>query len=492
MKKIMKGIDKMADVAGLKQEFEAIVGPDRVSTEGPILIPYERDQHWPFVTPLRPGMVIQPISTEEVQKILKIANANKIPVVPMSRGVNVRGLCVPEKPGSLMIDLRRMNRILEINPQMMTATIEPGVTHGQMQIAAREKGCRICIPGAPATGSLLANYMLGGVYHTNAGDGIDHVLSAEIVLPNGDLIKVGSASFPNSTPHWRYTSGPDLVGVFHSLPGTLGICTKMTIKLYPLYEHEIWFMVGYDTIEDAIAVIPQLMWAQIPSVCWVLPQFTVVKLLAKSTKDLDKLRNQFPEFTVPITIEGPKEIVEAKAKVAVDIINKGPKPRMGGKPVPPPSNFVKEFMYPRNIFGFLRQGSYHALAFHAPLSKYPEYYKMMKENGVKAGYPREQVDLLAAPVAGFWGQACYYEAEVPYSSAKPDQVEMVKKFHYETLKDLVKIGIYGWFRPFLNPMKLVVDQLGTYGKLWKDIMKLIDPNEIMNPGKVFPFRKELT
>jgi FAD/FMN-containing dehydrogenase len=481
----------MATESVLKQ-FKQIVSEDRISIEGPVLIAYERDQHWPFVTPIRPDIVIQPTSTEEVQKIVKIANNNKIPVVTMSRGVNVRGLCVPSKKGSILLDLRRMNHILEINPEMMTATIEPGVTHGQMQIAAYENGCRICIPGAPATGSLLANYLLRGVYHTNAGDGIDHILSAEIVLPNGELLKVGASSFPNSSPHWRYTSSPDFVGLFQSLPGTLGICTKMTIKLYPRPEHEVWFMLGYDTIEQAIGAIPDLMRAQIPSVCWVLPQYTVVKLIAKKTKELEKLRKDFPEYTVPITIEGPKEIVEAKAKVAIDIIKRTSPPKGKVQPIPPPTNFVKEFKYPRNILGFLRAGSYHALAYWGPLNKYPEYIEMMKKNGVAAGYKRENVDLLAAPVAGFWGQACYYEAEVPYTSARAESVEMVKKFHYATLKDLIKIGIYGWFRPFLNPMKLVIDDLGTYGKLWKDIMKLIDPNEIMNPGKVFPYEKELT
>jgi hypothetical protein len=116
----------------------------------------------------------------------------------------------------------------------------------------------------------------------------------------------------------------------------------------------------------------------------------------------------------------------------------------------------------------------------------------MKDNGEKAGYRREQVDLLGSPYAQWWGQAMYYEAEVPYTSARDESVEMVKKFHYATLKDLLKIGIYGWFRPFLNPMKLVMDDLGVYGKLWHDIMKLIDPNEIMNPNKVFPTEKDLT
>ena len=473
------------------EQYKSIVGPDNVSNEGPVLIPYERDQHWPFVVPTRPAIVVMPKTTEEVQEIMKIANEHKIPIVPMSRGVNVRGLCVPAKEGSILVDLRLMNRVLEVNPEMMTATVEPGVTHRQLQLAAYEKNCRICIPGAPATGSILTNYLLRGVYHTNAGDGIDHALSAEIVLPNGELLKVGAAAFPNSPPHWRYTCSPDFLGMFQSMPGSMGICTKMTVRLYPRPEHEKWFMLGYNSIEDAIKIIPPLMRAQIPSILWILPQWTVIKLIAKKVKQMEELREGFPEFIIAITIEGLKEIVEAKVKVATEIINTSPPVGKFGS-MDPQGNFIKEFKYPRNILGFLREGSYHALAFWGPLNKYPEYIKMMKANGEKAGYDRKRVDLLAAPVAGFWGQACYYEAEVPYTSAREESVEMVKKFHYATLKDLIKIGIYGWFRPFLNPMKLVMDDLGIYGKLWQNIMKLIDPNEIMNPGKVFPYEKGLT
>ena len=120
---------------------------------------------------------------------------------------------------------------------------------------------------------------------------------------------------------------------------------------------------------------------------------------------------------------------------------------------------------------------------------------MMKEEGVKAGYEAKNVDLLAAPVGPIhWGQGMYYEMEVPYTSADPKSVEMVKTVHYAVLEKLItkEYHIYGWFRPFLNPMKLVMDDLGVYGEIWQKVMKLIDPNEIMNPKKVFPEEKELT
>lgn len=484
--------DYLVELGTVFKNLETIVGDYNISMEKPLLLPYSRDQHWPFVVPKMPGIVVRPANTEQVQEIVKIANANKIPIVPLSRGVNVRGLCIPTQDNSIIIDLKRMNNIIEINEDMMTVTFEPGVTHGDLAISVRKKGLRICVPGAPSTGSTLANYLLRGVYHTNAGDGVDHVLSAKIVLPNGNLIKLGASAFPNSGPHFRYTSGPDLLGIFSSLPGCLGICTEMTAKLYPLPEAEQWFMLGYDSIEEAIKPVPKLMWADIPAVLWVLPQYTIIKLIAKTAKEQEKMRGTFPEYTIPITIEGPERIVEAKVELAKEIISSTSKPKAKVAPVPPPINFVKEFKYPRNVLGFLRGGSYHALAFWGPLNKYPEYINMMKDNGEKAGYRREEVDLLNAPVKGFWGQGCYYEAEVPYTAASEESIKKVKTFHYATLKDLLKIGIYGWFRPFLNPMKLVMDDLGEYGVLWKDIMKLIDPNEIMNPGKVFPTEKELT
>jgi glycolate oxidase len=470
-----------------------IVGEEYVTREPTLLMPYSRDQDWPMVSPKMPGIVVRPITTEEIQQILVLASENKVPIIPLSRGLNVRGLCVPAKDNSIIVDLKRMNSILEINEDMMTATFQPGVTHGDLAFAVRKKGMRVCVPGAPATGSILANYLLRGVYHSTAGDGVDHALSAKIVLPNGKLVKLGASAFPNSTPHFRYTSGPDLLGMFSSLPGCLGICVEMTAKLYPLPEEEKWFMVGYDRIEDVIAPIPKLMLNDIPSVLWVLPSYTVVKLMARSPKEQENLRGTSPEYILPITIEGNKEIVDAKVKVAEKILASASKSSTKATVLPtPPAQFVKEFKYPRNVLGFLRGGSYHALAYWGPLNKYPQYIHRMKEIGVEAGYEAKQVDLLASPVKGFWGQGCYYEAEVPYSSADPESIKKVKGFHYATLKELLKMGIYGWFRPFYNPMKLVVNDLGEYGELWKSIMKLIDPNEIMNPGKVFPEQLEMT
>lgn len=482
-----------ADLDKVFKELEKVVGDRWITMQKPLLLPYGRDQHWKFVEPQLPGIAVKPENAQEVCEILKIANNNKVPVVTRSRGVNVRGLCIPTKPGSILVDLERMNSILEINEDMHTATMEPGVTHGDFGIAVRKKGLRACIPGAPATGSILANYLLRGVYHTNAGDGVDHVLSAEIALPNGKIVKLGAQAFPNAGPHFRFTSGPDLVGMFSSLPATLGICTKMTVKLYPLPEKEVWFQLAYETIDEAIKPIPNLMWNNIPSVMWVLGEYTIIKLIAKKKEQHEKMRGTFPgNWIIPITIEGDERIVNAKAEVAEEIINKESNPITKAVPIPPPINFVKEFKYARNVLGFLRDGSYHALAFWGSLDKYPAYVNMLRDNAEKAGYRREQADLIAAPVAGFWGQGCYYEAEVPYDASSDKSVEMVKDFHYASLKDLIKIGIYGWFRPFLNPMKLVIDDMGEYARLMKEIHTLIDPNEIMNPGKVFPVTRELT
>jgi len=111
-----------------------------------------------------------------------LANKLKIPVIPYSTGINVRGLTIPVHDGSILLDLSRMNRILEINPEMKTATVEPGVTFGMLLEQTRKHKLRPAFPYAPLTVSVLVNYYLRGIYQTSATDGHDHTISYEMIL----------------------------------------------------------------------------------------------------------------------------------------------------------------------------------------------------------------------------------------------------------------------------------------------------------------------
>ena len=107
------------------KEVKAIVGDANATDDRAMCTSYSRDQHWHFVPAKNPACVVRPGNKEEVRAVLMLANKEKIPVVPYSTGINVRGLTIPVHDGSILLDLSRMNRILEINPDMKTATVEP-------------------------------------------------------------------------------------------------------------------------------------------------------------------------------------------------------------------------------------------------------------------------------------------------------------------------------------------------------------------------------
>jgi len=120
----------------MKENLEKIVGSEYVSDDSTICYSYSRDQHWNFVPAKSPACVVMPGTREEVRKILLFANKNRIPVIPWSTGINVRGLTIPVHDNSILLDLSRLNRIIEINEEMMTATVEPAVTFGMLMGAA--------------------------------------------------------------------------------------------------------------------------------------------------------------------------------------------------------------------------------------------------------------------------------------------------------------------------------------------------------------------
>ncbi|HID20333.1 MAG TPA: FAD-binding oxidoreductase, partial [Methanophagales archaeon] len=234
---MLRGVIKMNETfSKLVKKLQAIVGEANATDDRAICTSYSRDQHWHFVPAKNPACVVRPGTKAEVRSVLILANTHKIPVIPYSTGINVRGLTIPVHDGSILLDLSRMNRILEINPEMKTATIEPGVTFGMLLEQTRKYKLRPAFPDAPLTVSVLANYYLRGIYQTAAADGHDHTISYELILPNGETLKTGSRAL-SEMPYFRYGVGPDFAGMFCAHPGTCGVVTELTAKLYRLYDN---------------------------------------------------------------------------------------------------------------------------------------------------------------------------------------------------------------------------------------------------------------
>ncbi|NVM52073.1 MAG: FAD-binding oxidoreductase [Candidatus Helarchaeota archaeon] len=471
--------------------LKGIVGDSNASMSEAIRQAYSRDQNYMFNEPKQPGYVVRVTNKEEIRQILKVANDNKVPIIPLGQGVNIRGLCIPTRPGSILLDLKGMNTIKEINQDMMTATIEPGVSLGQLVAACRKKGVRPAVPGAPATCSAFANYMLRGVYHHNPQDGIDHVLSMEVELPTGQTIRTGSSAISTSYgPHCRYF-GPDLTGLFMGVPGAFGVITEMTVKLYDLPERQELIGFGFDDWKRASEYAIDMMKLEIPSLLWLIDWIALAVIAGFSRRQI-KLKTPkaaLPVCTFALLLEGTEEDVELKLGKLEKLVKRAPPDQDLRDGALSTGMFnAEEFLGGRNVAGMLKMGYYFALAFFHPMSNGAEIFEMFKDIGEKHGFERDIVSFVSTPTKSgpnnWSGQLTYSEGELFVDQTEPGVIDNLKAFSKECIETILdRRYIYSWFRPYATVLDITLERAGETGDLLRKIKNLLDPNDIMNPGK---------
>ena len=254
--------------ASIKQHLEEIVGPENYTDDLIDLIAYSKDasehKH-------RPEAAVWPIDTNQVSEILKLATKERFPVVPRGAGTSLAGLAVPQQ-GGVILDMARMDKILEITIEDRLAVVQPGVVYADLERALAPDG--FFFPPDPASGAVCT---LGGNVATNAG-GIkgakygttkDYVLALEVVLPDGRILHTGSKCM-------KSVSGYDLTKLFVGSEGTLGVVTEITLKINPKPPLTSTSMATFEDLEDAGRAISEIMYSGIlPSSLEVVDQQTL-------------------------------------------------------------------------------------------------------------------------------------------------------------------------------------------------------------------------
>ena len=193
-----------------------------------------------FGTTRRIPAIVRPANREEVEQCVRIANRCRVPLYPISSGRNWGyGSRIPSAEGCVLLDLGRMNRIIDFNEDLAYVTIEPGVTQAQLYEFLRERGSNLWMDctGASPHCSLIGNTMERGFGHTPYGDHFANACGLEVVLPNGTVIETGFARYAGAkaAPLYRWGVGPSLDGLFTQ--SNLGIVTRMTLWLMPAPEY---------------------------------------------------------------------------------------------------------------------------------------------------------------------------------------------------------------------------------------------------------------
>jgi 4-cresol dehydrogenase (hydroxylating) flavoprotein subunit len=232
---ITEDTDRLA--AEALEHWTSLLGAAHVITDDPSRKAAETAT---FATTQKVSAILRPGSRDEVQECMRIANRFRIPVYPVSSGKNWGyGSRVPVADASVLIDLSRLNRILDFNEKLAYVTVEPGVTQRQLFqfLQDRRSGLWMDATGSSPDCSLIGNAVERGFGHTPYGDHFAQVCGLEVVLPTGAFLETGFCRFPGSQagPTYKSGAGPTLDGLFSQ--SNLGIVTRMTIWLMPAPEH---------------------------------------------------------------------------------------------------------------------------------------------------------------------------------------------------------------------------------------------------------------
>jgi len=293
----------------VKKELTQIVGSDRATDAPEHLVAYSYDA---YTEEHRPVLVLFPVSTDEVSAIMKVADRERIFVTARGSGTNLAGESVPIR-GGIVVCLTRMDKILSVDAESLTATVQPGVINLDLQKEVEKLG--MMYPPDPASWAVAT---MGGTVATNAGGprtlkyGVtkDYLLGLTVVLANGDVLKTGGHTLKNVT-------GYNLTTLVCGSEGTLGIITEIVVRLIPRPRASRTVRADFEKLEDCSDAVQAIMaGGLVPAAMELMDRF-VVEAVEKSFKlglptDVEGI--------LLIQVDGSPETLEREVELIEDIL----------------------------------------------------------------------------------------------------------------------------------------------------------------------------
>jgi FAD/FMN-containing dehydrogenase len=463
-----------------------------------------------------PTCVVFPDKTSDIQAIVRVANAYHVPVIPRSSPVGFHGAGIPIE-GGIVVDLRRMNRIFEINNRNRYAIIEPGVTFYKLNEALKSRGFRLAKPFLdPPTSSVVSNYMERNPVAT-APDftyGTEHVISYTLVSPTGETFTVGHPPLENTPASAPDGPGLNFYRIFQGAQGTLGIVTSMIIRVLPMPKRQKLFFFPSPSLPRAVEIIRRVQKYELGLECFAMNRFNLSVLASRCTKiqteSLEKgtyvgprgvvawgdkqlqqfndLRMTLPPWTGVICLSAvgpiPEEKIAYQTRDLTEIagqIGAEPKTTLDGADSLD-RLILGELLFSRRMqirFGY--RGGCRQLMFYCVAGRVDEFNASVLEVCEKLLYPIEDVGFYLLPIER--ARAFYCCVDLHFNPGDPDESARIESLFDQLSENLVEMGAV-FDRPYGKLAKLVYSRSGTYAAYLKQIKRSIDPNNIMNPGKL--------
>jgi len=297
-------------------ELKEIVGENNVSTKEIDLLAYTKDStllafNWTIQGQIAglPDFITWPETIEQISEILKFANQYKIPVIPYGEGSGVVGGAIPIY-GGIIIDMKKFNKIIEINDKNLTVTAQTGINGMNLERHLNAKGFTAGhIPQSlyfSSLGGWIA-HRAAGQFSTKYGKIEDIVLGMEVVLPLGEVINFKTIA--------RASTGPQLDKFFIGGEGTLGIVTKATLKIWPYPEKRTLISYAFPSIEDSFEAIRKILREQIyPAVIRIYDQFETMRHFPDIENAKDKVMAIFVCEGNPNLVDLEESITREKSE----------------------------------------------------------------------------------------------------------------------------------------------------------------------------------
>lgn len=450
-----------------KKALEAIVGKENVSTEEEELLIHAVDAYpseW-----VKPDVVVWPENSEQVSQIVRYANSRTIPVVARGAGSGLSGNVVPIHAG-IVISFRRMNKIIKILEKDMQVVVEPGMVYDELN--SKLAPYKLFFPPNPGSSAVCT---IGGMVANNAsgmgavkyGVTRDYVLKLEVVLATGEIIKTGSNAIKSST-------GYDLVRLFVGSEGTLGVITEITLKLKISPSTMKTAIAYFDSVSATTDAVSDIMRSGLsPAALEFLDHETISAVNnAENIGLMDKPAMLLAEF------HGDEETATRELNSAMEICRKH-----GAVDI----HIAKDEVERKRLWAG-RKGAYPALVrstpnmligdIVVPISKITEVvaqaYDITKKYGVRAACFGHSGDGNVHP-------------NIMTDRANKDLWERAVKANQEIVAYAIKLGGVASGEHGIGIEKIQFMELehGNSLPLMRSIKKLLDPKNILNPGKFF-------
>ena len=455
----------------IQSELEDAVGVENVSVRPTDQLVYGVDYFWvarmwadKAQDPPKPDFIVRPGSAEEVSKVLKIANYYKIPVQTWGGGSGSQGSALA-MAGGIILDIKRMNRLIDINLEDRTITAETGMVFQTLEWYANQKGYSIMhIPSCLTCGTIggaLAHRGIG-IFSTKYGKIDDQCINLEVVLPNGDII--------NTLPVPKHAAGPDLMQMFIGSEGTLGVISKATFKLVEMPETRLFRAFLFKNFTDGLNACREIVQSMKPSIMRLFDQAETASIIK------DVLGVERDGAFMNLAVEGTADVAQMEMDTIFEICAKYEAEDMGAEYGEKWYENRITFFYPGHIMN--NPQMFGTMDTVATFSNIEKIYWAMK-HAVEDNFPG--VRFIAHCSHWYdWGTMIYDRFIMDEPPEDPEEaIRLHNRAAMENggvINDHHGVG--------LKLSRLMKEQYGPAMQVLEGLKKSLDPNGIMNPFKL--------